>query len=120
VLAGSTERDQQEPLGPAVDELPADVRPDADELARLDRRLLAVEQEAEGALEDEVDLLLVLMPVDPAALAGLQHDLVEAERRDAELGAEALEALRGVGVEACGGGPLLHGAPSYCAPYRTA
>jgi len=50
------------------------------------------------------------VPVDPAALAGLEHDLVDAERRHAELSAERHEALAGLGVESRPGGPGLHGA----------
>jgi hypothetical protein len=50
--------------------------------------------------------------MDAAALAGLEDDLVEPEGADPELGAQALEALAGLGIQARRGGALLHGGAS--------
>src|SRR4051812_37626681 len=109
VLAGAADREQVEVGRAAVDELAADGRRDADQLAGLVRGLLALDEQAERSLEHEVDLLLALVGVDPPALAGVKHDLVEPEARDAELGPEAHEAVLGVVLEARGGGAVVHG-----------
>src|SRR4051794_27228020 len=109
VLAGAADREQVEVGRAPVDELAADGRRDADQLAGLVRGLLALDEQAERSLEHEVYLLLALVGVDAAALAGVQHDLVEPEARHAELVAQAHEAVLGVGLQARRGGAVLHG-----------
>ena len=85
-----------------LDELPAQVGRHAREVAAAQlARPLAVDLEAEHALEHEVGLLLALVAVDAAALAGAQPQQVEAERAQAELSAQALEAILAVEVEGC-------------------
>ena len=95
-------------------------RRDADQLAALERRLLALDEQGERPLEHEVDLLLALVGVDAPALARVQHDLVEAEARDAELGAQAHEAVLGVRLQPRPGGPVLHGRDPTSPPPRRA
>src|SRR6185369_6100277 len=97
--AGAADGKQVQRAGPAVDQLALDARGDADDLAALERRLLALDEQGERPLEHEVDLLLALVRVDAPALARVQHDLVEAEARDAELGAQAHEAVLGVRLQ---------------------
>ena len=84
----------------AVGELAADVRRHAREVAAAQlARLVALDQQRERALEDGVDLLLALVGVDAAALAGPQADQVQPEGADAELLADALEAIVAVWVD---------------------
>src|SRR4051812_26662784 len=93
----------------AVDELATYRRRDPDQLAALVRGLLPLDEQRQRALEHEVDLLLALVGVDAPALAGVQDDLVEPEARDPELGAQAHEAVLGVGPQARRRGSVLHG-----------
>ena len=58
--------------------------------------------------QDDVDLLLAFVRVDPPALARREADEVQAERLHAELGAEALEAIAASVVETAVGDPVLH------------
>ena len=81
----------------------------ADELAALEHVLVTFDQQAEGALHDQVDLLLLRVAVDAAALAGLQHELVEAERCDPQLPAEGKEALARVEIQSRASDPRSHG-----------
>ena len=75
--------------------------------------LAAVELERERALEHDVDLLLPLVAVDAAALAGLEQHQVEAEALDAELAPQRDEALAGLEVERRKGGTGFHGRAGY-------
>src|SRR5215217_900956 len=94
VLFRAAEGNQDEPPGPAVDEPPAHGERDADQLAALERLRLALDQEGEGSVEHQVDLLLLRVAVDASRLARPQHDLVEAEGRDPELPPQGEEARR--------------------------
>jgi hypothetical protein len=100
VLAGAADRDQHAPRRGPILQLPAHVRRYARELARLQRVRLALDDERERAVEHEVDLLLLAVPVDPAALPRLERQLVETERLDAECPPEREEALVGVAIDA--------------------
>ena len=98
---GAAEREQRQRLVAAVGEPAAHAGPDAGQLAAAQLVRLALQLERQRALEHEVDLLLALVAVDPPALARPQADQVQAERRDAELAPQRLEALVAVEVE-CG------------------
>ena len=93
VLHRAAERDQQHVLGVPVGDVAAHVRRHAGDLALAQLLGLVLEDQRERALQDDVDLFLVRVAVDAAALAGPQDDLVEAEGRDAERAAERDEAL---------------------------
>ena len=67
--------------------------------SRAQRALAVVEHQRQLALEHEVDLLLVLVHVHAAALAGLERQQVEPEALRPQLAAQALEALAGVAVQ---------------------
>src|SRR5208283_271559 len=58
MLGGAAECEQEHPARPGVDELPADLRCDPDQLVLLELRRLALDDQREPALEHEVDLLL--------------------------------------------------------------
>ena len=92
----------------AVDELAAKAGGDADQLTLRERLLLALDADRQLALEDEVDLLLPPVPVDAAALARGEDDLVDPEGADAELGAQAVEPLGRLAAEARPRDALLH------------
>src|SRR3954470_14374758 len=51
--------------------------------------------------------------MDAPALAGPEHDLVQPEARDAELGAQADKTPVGLVLQARGRGAVLHGGGSY-------
>ena len=90
------------------------VRRDAHELAALDGLLLALDDQRQGPLEDEVDLLLALVAMDAPALARLEHDLVDPEARHPELrGAATRSARSASGSSAVRAMPLLHDRRSY-------
>jgi hypothetical protein len=110
VWLGAAERQQAQPVGPAVGELAAHAGRHARQRAGLERVLLTLHEERQRPLEDEVDLLLALVAVDAPPLTGLQDDLVEPERAHAELLAQPHEALAGVVVQRREGDPGLHGA----------
>src|SRR5689334_13765691 len=80
VLVRATERKQHDPTRTAVDQLTANRRRHPDQLPHGQLAPLALEQQRQRALEHQVDLLLVLVPVDPPALSRLQDDLVHPER----------------------------------------
>ena len=109
MLARPAEGEQDEAAGTAVDELAAHGRGNAGEVSTPERLLLALDQQGEGSLEHQVDLLLHRMAVDAATLAGLQHELVEAEGRHPELPAEREEALSRIEVQPCTGDAGFHG-----------
>ena len=69
MLAVTAQRDHDDPLGSAVDELAAHLRRDAHELAGPDGLLLALDDQRQRPLEDEIDLLLALVAMDAPALA---------------------------------------------------
>ena len=69
--------------------------------------------------QDDVDLLLALVAVDAAALAGLQPQQVDPEALDAELPAQRLEPLAGGHVESRAR-DLRHGAQCYATGPATA
>jgi hypothetical protein len=75
--------------------------------------LLALNEERQRPLEDEVDLLLARVTVDPPALARLEHDLVDPEACDPELPAKRQEPLPGVGVQARARDAFLHDRAAY-------
>jgi anti-sigma factor ChrR (cupin superfamily) len=113
VLVRAAKREQHEALGPAVDELATDRRPDPHELAALEHVLLALDQQRQRAVEDQVDLLLLAVAMDAPALQWLEHDLVHPEARHAELAPQRHEALAGVGLKARTGDAFLHASRSY-------
>ena len=110
VLPMAAQREQRQLLLPAIDELAAHLGSDADELAHLVVGLLALHAEREGALQDEVDLLLLRMAVNAAATARLEQHQVQAETARRQIVAQALEALAGLVVELRGGYSGFHGA----------
>ena len=65
---------------------------DAHEVAGPERELVVAQRERDPARVDEVELLLALVEVAPAAVAGRHHDRVHAEGRHAELLAHLAEA----------------------------
>ena len=69
VLAGAAQREQHERLTAGVHELAAGGGRHACQLVAAEHVLGAIEHERELTLEHQVDLLLVLVPVDPPALA---------------------------------------------------
>jgi hypothetical protein len=99
VLSGAAEGEQDEALPPGVHELTARGRPDAHEAVRVEHMLDALNEQGERALEDEIHLLLTLVCVDAAALAGLQHDEVDAEALNAQLASQRLKAFAAFAVE---------------------
>src|SRR4051794_4707600 len=105
VRAVAADREEREPAGAAVREPPAHVRAHAGGVAALQAALLAaVELERQRAVQDEVDLLLAAVRVDPPALARLQEQQVEPEGGEAEGTAQRHETLAGVEVEVREGG----------------
>jgi hypothetical protein len=96
----TAKREKHEALGAAVYDLSPQLRRYPNELAALEAGLLALDEQRERPLEHEVDLFLARVPVNPTPLAGSKHDLVQSERRDAELAAKRDETLAGVGIEA--------------------
>jgi hypothetical protein len=108
VLAIPAEREQDQRLRAAIDELAPQRGSHAHELALRERRLLALDQQGELALEDQVDLLLALVAVDPPSLPGLQDKLVDSESAHAELPAQRHEAFCAVALEARPRGSALH------------
>src|SRR6185312_2627643 len=99
VLLGAAHREQDAAVAPAVDELAADAGRDARALVRLQLALAVLEPEGQCARQDHVHLLLPFVGVDAPPLAGCETDEVQAERLDAELGAQALEAIASGVVE---------------------
>ena len=113
VLALAAERQHRQGAGPAVHKLAPQVGCDPDQLALLELDLLALDQERERAREHEIDLLLPEVTMDAAPLPRPQHDLVQAERADAERAAKTHEPVGGIGVDAGSGGAGLQGRGSY-------
>jgi hypothetical protein len=99
VLGGPAEREDEQAVGSAIDELTAQVRGDANQLTTLEHMLLTPDDQRQRSLEYEVDLLLARMTVDAASLTGLERELVDAERRDAQLSTQGHEPLARIGVE---------------------
>src|SRR5262249_18379468 len=99
VLPVAAEREQDERSRTEVDQLPAQSRRDANELALPERHLLALHQQRELALEHQIRLLLALVAVDSSTLARLQDDLVHPERAHAELTAQGNEPLACVAIQ---------------------
>ena len=107
-----------------VDELASDLGRHARQLAVDELVRLALDAQRQRALEDDVDLLLVLVAVDPAALAGPQQEHVQPERADAQLSAQPLEALVVLEVHTGERDAALHAADygrrrSWCPGYRS-
>ena len=69
--------------------------------------LLPLDDQGQPPLEDEVDLLLMVVGMNPPTLAGLQDNLVHPETLDAKLASERLEALGDLTVD-LGEGDLCH------------
>src|SRR5712691_2141382 len=82
---GRSEGHELEPVGPR-DGHPPRLRVEADEAARLELQLLAVDPQRAPALDDEHDLLLPVtgMVVLAPLLVGREDEVVEAERLRAE------------------------------------
>ena len=108
MLGRATEREQHNATRPVVDELPADLRRHPDQLALAELGRLGLDYQRQPAFEHEVHLLLAKVAVDPAALPGVEHDLVHPERRHSELPAQRQEAISEVAVKAGSGGAVLH------------
>ena len=72
----------------AIGEVAAHLRGHAGDLALAEVLGLVLEDQRERALQDDVDLFLGRVAMDPAALAGAQDHLVDAEGRHAERAAE--------------------------------
>src|SRR3990172_4810644 len=108
VRLGAPNGENRQAARSPIDELAADVRGDAHHFVLTEISPLALDEERERPLEDDVDLLLALVPMDPPALARAEDDQVEAERLDAEVAAETLEALARVEVELRVGDAVLH------------
>src|SRR4051812_33052184 len=87
VLTDPAERQQRQALEPRVHQLAAHRGADARDAPTAQHVLLPLDDQRQLALDDHVDLLLLLVRVDPAALAGPQRDEVDAEGADAELAA---------------------------------
>jgi hypothetical protein len=79
VLAGTAEREQHQALAAGVDELAADARADPREAVDAEDVLDPVDAQGQLAREHEKDLFLMIVAVDASALAGLEHDQVQAE-----------------------------------------
>src|SRR5262245_22567303 len=109
VLPGGADGEEDARRRAAVQQAAAHLRGDPGQLALGEVAGLALDLEGEGPPEDEVDLLLALVAVDAAALAGAEDELVEAEGRDAEPAAQGDEALRRVRLQASDADPGLHG-----------
>jgi hypothetical protein len=99
VLVRAAGRQDEQRLAVAVEQLAADVGRDAGQLTALQLARLALDDERECALEDDVDLLLALVPVDAAALARPEPQQVQAERAHAELLPQPLEPIIAAGIE---------------------
>ena len=99
VLFRAAESDQEQQLVAVVHELAADIRRHARELAAPELARLAFDRECERALQHQVDLLLLFVTMNPAALAGAQAEEVQPEGADTQLLAQALEAVLAVGIE---------------------
>jgi hypothetical protein len=84
VLACRPEREDRAALGTAVNELSADLGRNARQIAVGEVMLLGLDHERKAALEDQIDLFLVPMPVYPALLSGAQQDQVDSEARYGE------------------------------------
>jgi hypothetical protein len=76
-----------------VHQLSPDCRPDTHHLVRAEAVLHPLDEKREHAAEHQVDLLLMLVCVNAAALARLQHDEVHTEAVNSQLAPERLEAL---------------------------
>jgi hypothetical protein len=84
VLARAAERDQDQTPRATIHDLALELRRDPNQLAHGKLRLLAFDHQRQAALEHQIDLLLVIVEMNPAALPGLHDDLVEPEAADAE------------------------------------
>ena len=91
--------EHDEPLVPAIHELAPDGGRDTSGVVGAQLALLALDDQGQGALEHEVDLLLVLVGVDAPALTRQEDHDVDPERRHPQLPAQRLEALRAVAVD---------------------
>lgn len=70
------------PRSAAVEQLTPRGRCHTDRLPLGELDLLVLECDRQRSAQDEVDLLLIPVAMDPPSLAGLQRDLVQAEARD--------------------------------------
>jgi hypothetical protein len=98
VLARRPEREDRAAVGTAVDELSADLGGNARQIAEHKGMLLALDHERKPALEDQVDLFLVQMPVYPALLPWPQQDQVDSKARYTERASQRNEALTRIEV----------------------
>jgi len=99
VLARPTEGQHDEAVRAAVNQLAAHVWTDAHQAVRGQHVLDAFYNQGQLALEDEVDLFLVLVRVDAKPLARLQHDQVHPERAHAEFAPQRLKTLAAIAIE---------------------
>jgi hypothetical protein len=110
VAGRAADREDRQDVRMPVDELASHLGRHACQLAVDELVRLALDVQRQRALEDDVHLLLVQVAVDPAALAGPQQQQVQPERADAQLGAQPLEALVVLEVDAGERDTALHGA----------
>ena len=111
VLAGATEGDQHDTRVRGVGDLALDVRRDAHDLVGPEPVLVALDDQRQLALEDEVDLLLALVAVDPAPLPGPQVHLADPEAGHAERSPQRDEVLLRARIESRPRDPLSGPAP---------
>jgi hypothetical protein len=100
MLVRSAERQDDQAPRTTVDQLSAEPGGNPDELAGIKVTLLAFDGQVELTFEDQVDLLLALVSVNPVALARLEHDLIDPESRHPQLATQRDEAIRAGRVDA--------------------
>lgn len=108
MLIRSAERKHDKAAGTAVDQLSAEFGGDPDELSGVKVGPLAFDDQVQLAFEHQVDLLLMLVSVNPAPLARLEHDLIDSKSRHPQLATQRDEAIRAGRIEACSCDALLH------------
>lgn len=99
VLAGSPQGEHHKAPWSGVDELAAHGSTHPHHAVWAKHMLNALHEQAQLALQHDVDLVLLLMRMNTPALAGLEHDQIHAKRAHAELAAQRLEALAAVAIE---------------------
>jgi hypothetical protein len=99
MLARATDGHDDAGVPTGVHELPSYIGGDADQLALAELVLLVLADDRERPVEDEIDLFLLAVAMDPPALARLKRDLVQAEAGHAEGAPQGEEALLALPVD---------------------
>ena len=85
MFADDANRDKDASLGASVPDPAAHMRSDTHDLIRPDGEDTALDLESQLASQDQIDLFLLTVPVDPAGLAHVERKQIHAETDDSEL-----------------------------------